>query len=427
MRKYTPVLMSGLLIMSMLLTSCGIRHIEDQEKPGEEQKVLNVWHQWGGDTKSGELIQEAVSHYEKAHPDIKINIHSLSTKTYTTKITMDFVGTAEDVDVFYYQVPSMMNRLVDADKLLPLNEFLTGEVLSKIKPGRLQDMTVDKNIYGLPLYSSVFVLYCNQKLFREAGVELPDTSEEFLEAGRELLKHGITPLAVGAQDAWLAGGLYESAAVTMVGADAMKEVLNGDKTMAENSEFGAAAEQLHAFFEEGMFGEQPLNMTEFDAMDAFLDGHAAMFLDGTWASEYIDVSGMDPGDIAVIAYPPSADSRYVGNYVGSMTSGSFLVNKNTELPGEAADFTIYLTEYLGTRVYESGSGLACWDADQTNISPTLKKVAALWDGVENFVPAWDTVLSIESAQLHLNECQGLLQHDVDVEQFLREHDELLGK
>ena len=424
--RLTASVMAGLLLC-LLLTACAAEQTKDSRAGEGEQKILNVWHQWGSGNKSEKFIQEAADHYEKAHPDIKIKLHALSTKTYTTKISMDFVGTAEDVDVFYYQVPSLMSQLVRADQLLPLNDYLSPKVLAKIKEGRLRDTTVGGKIYGLPLYSSVFVLYCNRALFRQCQAELPATGEQLLDVGRELLKQGITPLAVGAQDSWLAGGLYESIAVTGVGADRMRAVAAGELSMKEIPEFRTAAEQMNTLFEEGFLGELPLNMTEYDAMEAFFDGRAAMLLDGTWASEYIDNSGMDPEEIEVIGFPPYAGSRFAGNYVGSMTSGSFFVNKNTDLPEEAADFAIYLTEYLGTRVYESGSGLACWDAERTSLSPTLKKVIALWDGADNYVSAWDTILPKESAQLHLRECQELLSPEADLEGFLAVHDEILMK
>ena len=412
------------LLSGILLAGCGAGQVENTPEAEPEQKVLNVWHQWGSGMKSEEFIQEAAALFEKEHEDVKIQIHALSTKTYTIKLSMDFLGTAENVDVFYYQVPSMMKQLVGADKLLPLNEYLPRETLEKIKEGRLTDTTDDGKIYGLPLYSSVFVLYCNRTLFEQAKVSLPTTYEELLAAGEALSGRGVTPLAVGAQEPWLAGGLYESMAITKVGAETMTKVVNGEASMSEIPEFREAAEQMNALFEAGFFGETPLNMTEFDAMDSFLDGNAAMFLDGTWASEYIDASGMAPDEIAVIGFPPSGDSLYAGNYVGSMTSGSFLVNKNTEFPAEAAEFAIDLSEYLGTRVYESGAGLACWEADASNITPTLKKVAALWDGVDRYVPAWDTVLPKEQAQRHLSECQGLLLHEPDFDGFLEAHEEM---
>ena len=57
----------------------------------------------------------------------------------------------------------------------------------------------------------------------------------------------------------------------------------------------------------------------------------------------------------------------------------------------------------------------------------MKKVVELWDGVDNYAPAWDTILPKELAQLHLSECQGLLRHEPDLDEFLVAQDAILEK
>lgn len=72
-------------------------------------------------------------------------------------------------------------------------------------------------------------LFCNKDLFDQAGVEIPTTYDELITAGEALAKlDGVTPLAIGAKDAWLAGALYESLALREVGASEVQSALLGE-------------------------------------------------------------------------------------------------------------------------------------------------------------------------------------------------------
>ena len=101
-------------------------------------------------------------------------------------------------------------------------------------------------------------LFCNKDLFDEAGVEIPKTYDELLTAGEALENlDGVTPLAVGAKDAWLAGALYESLALREVGASEVQSTLLGEKEFT-NDGFKKAAQDLVELYDIGYLGKSTL-------------------------------------------------------------------------------------------------------------------------------------------------------------------------
>ena len=166
--------------------------------------TLDVWHQFTDpESAQTQAFEAAVEEYEKEHENIKIELHGLDTESYKTKISTEFASSASGVDVFYYWAPGKLKQLTDADKVLPLNDYVTDDIKSRIKEGSTSNFELDGNLYALPIDSYMMCLFCNKDLFDQAGVEIPTTYDELITAGEALAKlDGVTPLAVGAKDAY---------------------------------------------------------------------------------------------------------------------------------------------------------------------------------------------------------------------------------
>ena len=318
----------------------------------DDTVTLDVWHQFT-DPESAQTsaFEAAVKEYEKEHDNIKIKLHGLDTESYKTKISTEFASSASGVDVFYYWAPGKLKLFTDADKVLPLNDYVTDDIKSKIKEGSTSNFELDGNLYGLPIDSYMMCLFCNKDLFDEAGVEIPKTYDELLTAGEALEKlDGVTPLAVGAKDAWLAGALYESLALREVGASEVQSTLLGEKEFT-NDGFKKAAEDVVELYDKGILGKSPLEDGEAEATADFLNGKVAMQLDGSWFAGTIDnAEDSSVKNVEVITFPVVSDKQDATDYAGG-AGASFFVNKNTDTPKESADFAMYISEKMVNRLW----------------------------------------------------------------------------
>lgn len=395
----------------------------------DDKVVLDVWHQFTDpESAQTKTFLEAVENYQNEHDNIEIELHGLDTESYKTKISTEFASSASGVDVFYYWAPGKIKQLIDADKVLPLNDYVTDEIMGRVKEGSTSSFEFDGNLYALPIDSYMMCLFCNKTLFDEAGVEIPTTYEELIAAGEKLQElEDVTPLAIGAKDSWLAGAFYESLALREVGAAEVQSALLGE-TEFTNEGFRKAAEDVVELYEKGLLGKNPLEDGEAEATADFLNGKVAMQLDGSWFAGTIDnADDTVVTDVQAITFPVVSDAQKATDYAGG-ASASFFVNKNTDTPAESADFAMYISEQMGTKALEIGSGFPCWDTeiDESAISPTFLALMDLYNGVETGVQNWDGILNANAAAIHLEQAQSLLVEGADLDYFMTAHQDAIG-
>lgn len=268
-----------------------------------EQITLNVWHQWSNDTNElKRKYDEAVEAYMAENPGVIINSETLDTEAYKTKISAEFAGEAKGIDVFYYWGAGTAKKFVDAGKLLPIDEYITDEVKSKVAEGSTAAFEFDGQLYSLPSFSWYMTLFCNQELFDQAGATIPTTYDEFLDAVEKLSAlDGVTPLASGAKDGWNAAFIYQALAMREVGADGVNQMLNGEVEFGDEA-YREAAQKVVDLYNMGAFGANPLEQGNDDANAAFGTGKAAMRLMGSWYANGLYTDGnttIDPANAAL--------------------------------------------------------------------------------------------------------------------------------
>lgn len=447
MKKVLSAILSAAMVMSM--TGCGqsttgtesaeSKNVATEEAASAEagaadgEKVtLNVWHQWSNDTNELKAIYDkAVADYMAENPNVTINTETLDTEAYKTKISAEFAGDASGIDVFYYWGAGMARKLVNADKLLPLDEYITDDVKSKVLEGSTSAFEFDGKLYSLPSFSWYMTLFCNKDLFDKAGAAIPTTYDELLDASKKLQTlDGVTPIAAGAKDGWNAAFIYQAMALREVGAADINSMLAGE------TEFGGdgyknAADKVVELYNAGAFGKNPLESGNDDANSAFISGTAAMRIMGSWFANQVytdDTATIDPENVVACKIPmidgKGKDTDYCGGFVES-----FWVNKNTKNPDEAAKFAIYINEKMGVAAYETGSGFSGWktEADESKLNPLFIQIKDLLGSSVEGVLAWDTSLDSEPATIHNEQTQTLFAPNADTESFIAEQEAAINQ
>lgn len=437
MKRITAVVMAA--AMAMGLTACGgaaektkadVSGVETAAQNSDgtagETITLNVWHQWSNDTNElKKMYDEAVEEYMAANPNVKIETQTLDTEAYKTKIAAEFAGDASGVDVFYYWGAGMARKLVNADKLLPLDEYLTEDTKSRILEGSTAAFEFDGKLYSVPMFSWYMTLYCNKDLFDQAGATIPTTYDEMVDAVQKLSAlDGVTPIASGARDGWNAAFIYQALALREVGAEQVNAMLAGKEDFGGEG-YRAAAEKVVDLYNMGAFGDNPLEQGNDDANAAFGNGKAAMRLMGSWYANGIytdETNTIDPESVVAVKIPMMEGSGNETDYCGGFVE-SFWVNQNTPHAEEAAKFAIYINEKMGVASYETGSGFSGWttEADESGLNPLFIQIKDLLAEGKQGVLAWDTSLDSAAAEIHNEMVQTLFAPGADVDEFMEEN------
>lgn len=413
--------------MALSMAGCGSKGGSSDAKNDDGTITLNVWHQWSNDTNElKSKYEEAVKAYEKENAGVKIKTETLDTEAYKTKINAEFAGDAKGIDVFYWWGAGTAKKLVDAGKVMALDDYVTDDVKSKILEGSTSAFEFDGKLYSVPMFSWYMTLFCNKTMFDKAGATLPTTYDELVDAVKKLKKlDGVTPMAAGAKDGWNAAFVYQALALREVGATGVNEMLSGKKEFGDEG-FKKAAQKVSDLYEMGAFEDNPLEQGNDDANAAFENGKAAMRLMGSWFANNVytdDAATIKPEEVVALKIPTIADGKgeatdYCGGFVES-----FWVNNNTKYKEEAAKFCIYINEKMGVASYETGSGFSGWTtpADESNLNPLFIQIKDLLAEGKQGVLAWDTSLESEPAAVHNEQVQTLFADGADIDAFIDEH------
>ena len=350
----------------------------------------------------------------------------MDTEAYKTKINAEFAGDAKGIDVFYWWGAGTAKKLVDAGKVMALDDYLTDDVKSRMVEGSTSAFEYDGKLYSTPMFSWYMTLFCNKTLFDKAGAKLPETYDELVDAVKKLKTlDGVTPLAAGAKDGWNAAFVYQALALREVGATGVNEMLSGKKEFGDEG-YKKAAQKVSDLYKLGAFGENPLEQGNDDANAAFENGKAAMRIMGSWFANNVytdEAATINPEEVVALKIPMISDGNgestdYCGGYVES-----FWVNNNTKYKEEAAKFCIYINEKMGVASYETGSGFSGWTtkADESKLNPLFIQIKDLLAEGKQGVLAWDTSLEAEPAAVHNEQVQTLFADGADINEFIDEH------
>lgn len=419
--KYNRIVVL-ILVMSIVLIGCnqeqGIPAV-DSELKDDETIVLDVWHLWVGENDGNSMaFDDALEVYQAQHPNVEIRIDSTENEAYKTKIKTA-LSANEAPDVFFSWGAGFAKPFVEAGLVEEMSGFLDEETLDRLHLSAASNFTFDGGLYGLPFVSSMGVLYCNEEMFEEAGIKLPETMDELYEAVRGFRELEIVPMALGAKETWTAMFFQNIATIRTTGIDTIQLAL--DKEASFNSQsFINGAQIVIDLIEMGAFDENCLAYTAEEAKVTFLTGEVPMIYQGSWMSaEILSDKYSDVVDKVVAkAFPSLEGGKYNNQFLGGAIDG-FMMSSACEHKAEAAEFVAFITEYMARESFLNGAGLSPWNIDISDeeIDPLVKEIVDLANHADGFVVAWDTYLSGDDVKWYLELIQQIFAGMITAEEF----------
>ncbi|MDD6440004.1 MAG: extracellular solute-binding protein [Lachnospiraceae bacterium] len=283
------------------------------------------------------------------------NVIDRFNKDYEGKYHVDPITTT--LEEYYTQ----LNALVDADQTPDVFIVSPGPNLTDyVKPGvaaPLDDylnadgwkdtfssdavftqQTYDGKIYAVPLNIAAACCYYNKDIFKEAGVEVPATYDELLDACKKIKDAGYTPITISAGTAWclsmLAGYLCDREGVDLDAVNTGKESWVQDKTI----DAGKKLLELSQYFQETAAGD-----SNDDATMAFAMGEAAILIQGSWAIGQMNAYNPDIEETCgVFQFPAIEGGNDPARVIAK--SDSLAMNAKTKSPEACVALMKYFTD-----------------------------------------------------------------------------------
>lgn len=328
---------AALTVASLALAACGspADTSDAASSPadgGSAPVTLEVWD-YLGQGVSHTAMESAVAAFQDANPDITVKRTSFAYADLAKAIVQGGVGGSVPdvaiVDVVDTQNFASLGLLQDVTEQV-------GDKATEFYEGPWTSTQVDGKTYGLPLNSNNLALYYNKDIFEPQGLEAPATWDELLTTGSALSSADIAGIA-------MSGVKNEQGTFQFL---PFLWQTGGDLDTFETD--GAEALQfLKELVDEGVMSSSVANYSQEDARTQFVNGKAAMMINGPWELQNLKDAGMNYG----VAPLPAGNEPATG--LGGENVVTFAEGAQ---PEAAVKFLEFITGTEGARIYCDESG-----------------------------------------------------------------------
>lgn len=295
MRK-TPALAAAAAVTALALTACS-----SPTEPSGDTVELEFWH--GYTEADGKVLDELVAEFNASQDDVEI---TPVTKPWATLLDTALPAlSAGDGPQLVALPPENIPTWASKGALIPLDDWYDDPEsgADTLNPGAVSTGLADGERFGAPLSFTPLSMFYNTALFEAAGVEVPTTWDEWVEAATALTidENGDgTPEQYGLalqDNATVGNGVWMSL-LKSGGGDVVTEdgeVVVDSPENVSTLEFWAAAVADHQI--------SPTGLTGVDGDELFKAGKAAMTFAGPWMATIAADSGIDYGIAPLPAGP----------------------------------------------------------------------------------------------------------------------------
>ena len=336
--------------LGLSLATVGVTACSSGSTAGGGSNTIHVLVYGDASNKVEKQIVETFNKTSK----VKVVLDTIPGADYQSKLNT-VINTPQAPDIFFNWGGGSIQPYVKADLLLPLDDMIAADpgLKSNFLPSFFNTAVIDGKSYGIPMRGTQPVLlFNNKKVLADAGLSVPKTWDELLNAVNVLKGKGITPFALGGGDQWPTLMWYEYVFDRVAGPELFQKALSGDKSAWESPESKKALGMLKQLVDAGAFGSNfdSVKFTDGGSPALLAKGKAAFELMGSWA--YATQQDASPdfakNDLGYSNFPSVPDGKGDPADVVGNTNNFYSVLKKTKHPKEAAEFLklMYSDEFV---------------------------------------------------------------------------------
>ena len=343
--------------LALVAAGCGGDDGDSGSEGGDVSGTLAVTAVWTGAEQ--EAFQAVIDGFTEENPDVTVNYTSAGDQLPTQLSTAVEGGNPPDIALL--PQPGLMRDFADQDALQPI-DFAREDVETNLGESAVQLGTVDDTLYGfLFKAANKSLVWYNVAAFEEAGVEPPESWDDFLAAADTISASGTPAYSIGGADGWTLTDLFENIYLRTAGPEKYDQLATHEIPWTDQSVKDALAEMAKVVgnTENVVGGTTGALQTDFPTSVSNVfsaSPKAAQVIEGDFVPGAVE-SDLEPEtDYNVFAFPAINDSAL------SVVGAGDTVVMFKDSPAAQA-FVRYLTTVEAAEIWAELGGFASLNQD----------------------------------------------------------------
>lgn len=331
-------------------TSGNSTQITSKVTPADVAKLGKTTLHVLADTGEEDVMKTFVPMYEKAYPNVKVDIQYLDWND-ELKTDANTASSPNAPDVFQGAQGYTLDSVLVKDKLIrPLSDVAKAydwqgtygdSTLSEFKWSADGKTFGTGDIYGMAPVSSMVGVYYNKAALQKLGLSVPTSYNEFIQELAKVKAAGQVPLVTGGSttsDLYHMFGAVQGGAVNPQ--DVRDWIAGKSGSTFVNSINQNAMTTMQSWAKQGYFEPGFSGVSRDDAVSQFANGTGAFMIEGTW--EAPPIIKVNPTGFGFFAVPPGDSGKNVAQ--GSMGMGWHVTSSSKKLAADVAWIAMLLDQ-----------------------------------------------------------------------------------
>ena len=331
MKWYKKMSLAAITGLSLL----GLSACSSQGESTDGKVTIEYFNQKG---EMVDTLREIAKDFEKENPNVHVKVVNVPNAGEVLK-TRVLAGDIPDVvNIFPQSI-----EFQEWAKAGYFEDLSNKNYLKRVKNHYADKYAIDGKIYNIPYTANAYGIYYNKDKFKELGLKVPETWEEFEELVDTIIAKGETPFAIAGADTWTLNGYHQLALATSTGGGKeANDYLRFSKPNAIKSSDSVLKDDfrlLDLFRKKGAMQTNWQGAGYTDVVGAFARGDALMTPNGSWAITAINAQ--DPKfNVGTFPFPGKQKGQSLTIGAGDL---AWSISSSSKHKKEANAFVEYMS------------------------------------------------------------------------------------
>jgi len=331
MKWYKKMSLAAITGLSLL----GLSACSSQGESTDGKVTIEYFNQKG---EMVDTLREIAKDFEKENPNVHVKVVNVPNAGEVLK-TRVLAGDIPDVvNIFPQSI-----EFQEWAKAGYFEDLSNKDYLKRVKNHYADKYAIDGKIYNIPYTANAYGIYYNKDKFKELGLKVPETWEEFEELVDTIIAKGETPFAIAGADTWTLNGYHQLALATSTGGGKeANDYLRFSKPNAIKSSDSVLKDDfrlLDLFRKKGAMQTNWQGAGYTDVVGAFARGDALMTPNGSWAITAINAQ--DPKfNVGTFPFPGKQKGQSLTIGAGDL---AWSISSSSKHKKEANAFVEYMS------------------------------------------------------------------------------------